>query len=210
VVLAGMATAGIAQPLPAGLFVLVPEESQIAFFVRDNRGGFSGRVREMEGRALVRQVREWTYEAEVQVRVSARSLTTGLGLRDSQMHRFYLHADRFPTLIFTGGVTAERVQVASDFAGEVRGSLHLHGVEGEVTFPVRITPLPNGFRGRGRFQVRMSAYGIPLPRFWIFVAEDPVQVTVDLVFRAPVPCRGCGFLLPGRTASGGAPGSRDP
>lgn len=167
--------------------MLVPEASRITFFVRDNRGGFAGSAREMEGRALVRQVEGFVYAAELWVRVPARSATTGLGLRDAQMHRSHLHTDRYPLVAFTGTVFAERVRVASEFPAEVRGILHLHGVQREVLFPARITPLVDGFRGRAEFVVRMSEYGIPLPRFWIFVAEDPVRVAVDLVFRTPGP-----------------------
>ncbi|MDR7417201.1 MAG: YceI family protein [Armatimonadota bacterium] len=186
-VLAVVTAAEAIPPLPAGLFVLAPEESRITFFVQDNRGGFTGYAREMEGRALIRQVQEWVYGAEVQVRVPARSLTTGLGLRDAQMHRGHLHPDRFPVIAFTGTVHAAGVRIASEFPAEVRGLLLLHGREREMAFPARIIPLPDGFRGRGEFVVRMSEYGIPIPRFLIFVAEDPVRVTVDLVFRRSSP-----------------------
>jgi len=53
----------------------------------------------------------------------------------------------------------------------------------EVFFPAGVTPLPDGFRGKGEFEVRMSEFGIPIPRFFVFVAEDPVRITVDLLFR---------------------------
>lgn len=174
-----------AQPLPAGRLHLDADRSRIELFVRDNRGGFRGRATEMEGSAVIRQTGEFTYTAQVEVRVPARSVTTGLGLRDAQMHRAHLHTDRYPLIRFTGTVLAERVRIASEFPAEVRGTLSLHGVDRELSAPARVTPLPNGFRGRAEFVVRMSDHGIPIPRFWIFVAEDPVQVTVDLVFHTP-------------------------
>ncbi len=182
--LAFVASQASAQPLLAGRMQLDTGASRIELFVQDNRGGFRGWATEMEGTAQVRQTGEYAYAADVEVRVLARSVTTGLGLRDAQMHRSHLHTDRYPVIAFTGVVSAERVRIASEFPALVRGTLLLHGVPRELSFPVRITPLPDGFRGRGTFVVRMSEHGIPIPRFWIFVAEDPVQVTVDLVFRA--------------------------
>jgi hypothetical protein len=52
-----------------------------------------------------------------------------------------------------------------------------------LSTPVQVTPLPNGFRGRAEFDLRMSDYGMPVPRFLFFVAEDVVRVTVDLRLR---------------------------
>lgn len=178
--------------------MLVPEASSITFLVRDNRGGFWGYAREMEGGAWVRQTEGFAYAAELDVRVPTRSLTTGLGLRDTQMHRSHLHTDRYPVIAFTGTTVAERVRVASEFIAEVQGTLLLHGVQGKLLFPARIIPYPDGFRGRAELIIRMSEYGIPIPRFFLFVAEDPVRVTVDLFFRTARPWS----LPPGRNLLG--------
>mgnify|MGYP000409828886 FL=1 len=180
VLLAWQATA---QLLLTGRVQLVPSESRIEFFVRDNRGGFWGRATEMEGVGVVRQTGERAYTADVQVRVPARSVTTGLGLRDAQMHRTQLVSERFPFLTFEGTVTSDRVRVAQAFPARVQGRLTLRGVTREVSFQAGITPIPEGFRGKGEFEIRMSEFGIPIPRFFVFVAEDPVRITVDLVFR---------------------------
>lgn len=178
--LAGRATA---QLLLTGRVQLVPNESRIEFFVRDNRGGFWGRATEMEGVAVVRQTGERAYAAEVQVRVPARSVTTGLGVRDAQMHRVQLASERYPLIAFEGTAASDRVRVAAAFPARVQGRLTLRGVTREISFPAEITPLPDGFRGRGEVEIRMSEFGIPIPRLFVFVAEDPMRITVDLVFR---------------------------
>ncbi|GBD29808.1 hypothetical protein HRbin32_00900 [bacterium HR32] len=173
-----------AQLLATGRFVVVPEESRIELFVRDNVGGFRGRARDFEGAAVVRQTGERSFVADLQVSVSARSVTTGLALRDGQMHREQLQSDRYPTIVFDGMVTTDAARVIGTFPAMAHGRLTLRGVTRPVSAPVQVTPLPDGFRGSSEFELRMSEFGIPIPRFLFFVAEDVVRVTVELRLRA--------------------------
>ncbi|MDR5682767.1 MAG: YceI family protein [Armatimonadota bacterium] len=182
VLLAGTAHA---QLLATGTFVVSGNDSRVEMFVRDNVGGFSARAREVEGQATVRQTGERSFVADLEVRVPARSITTGFGPRDAQMHRETLQTERFPAIVFVGSVTTDAARVLSTFPAVAHGRLTLRGTTRQVSVPVRITPLPDGFRGRGEFEIKMSDFGIPVPRFLFFVAEDAVKVTVDLLLRSP-------------------------
>ncbi len=175
---------GHAQLLAIGRFVIVPDQSRIELFVRDNVGGFRGRAREFEGTALVRQTGERSFVADVQLSVAARSVTTGLALRDGQMHREQLQSDRYPTIAFEGTVATDAARVVGTFPAMAHGRLTLRGVTRPLSAPVQVTPLPDGFRGSTEFELRMSEFGIPTPRFLFFVAEDVVRVTVELRLRA--------------------------
>src|SRR5207249_383539 len=64
------------------------------------------------------------------------------------------------------------------------GRLTMRGVTREVAFPVRLTALRDSYLVDGSTTIRMTDFTIPIPRFLIFVAEDPVQVTLKLRFRA--------------------------
>ena len=173
-----------AQLLATGRFVVVPEESRVELFVRDNVGGFRARAQQLEGAAVVRQTGERSFVADLELTVAARSITTGLGLRDNQMHREQLLTEQYPTISFQGMVTTDAARVVGTFPAVAHGRLALRGVTRSLSAPVQVTPLPDGFRGRTEFDLRMSDYGMPVPRFLFFVAEDVVRVTVDLRLRA--------------------------
>ncbi len=173
-----------AQLLATGRFAVVAEQSKVELFVRDNVGGFRVRAEQFQGEAVVRQTGERSFVAELEFTVLARSVTTGLGLRDNQMHRDVLRTEQYPTVTFQGMVTTDAARVIGTFPAMAHGRLTLRGVTRSVSAPVQVTPLPDGFRGRAEFELRMSDYGIPVPRFLFFVAEDVVKVTVDLRLRA--------------------------
>jgi polyisoprenoid-binding protein YceI len=101
------------------------------------------------------------------------------------MHRETLQSERFPVIVLAGSVVTDAARTASAFPAVAHGRLTLRGVTRQLSVPVRITPLPDGFRGQGEFEIRMSDYGIPTPRFLFFVAEDQVRVTIDIVLRNP-------------------------
>ena len=87
-----LAPAAAAPPpglLPAGTFEIVPGDSSAAFFVPDNRGGFSGKTTRVTGRVTVTQTNDG-YVAQVAAAIDARSLTTHVGIRDAAMRSTYL------------------------------------------------------------------------------------------------------------------------
>lgn len=182
--LSALAATGHAQLLATGRFAVVPEDSRVELFVRDNVGGFRVRAQQFEGTAWVRQTGERSFVADLELTVAARSVTTGLALRDAQMHRDQLLSEQYPTISFQGMVTTDAARVIGTFPAMAHGRLTLRGVTRQVSAPVQVTPLPDGFRGRAEFELRMSDYGMPVPRFLFFVAEDLVRVTVELRLRA--------------------------
>jgi len=181
---AALAATAHAQLLATGRFLVVPEDSRVELFVRDNVGGFRVRAQQFEGAAVVRQTGERSFVADLELTVFARSVTTGLALRDTQMHRDQLLTDQYPTITFQGMVATDAARVVGTFPAMAHGRLTLRGVTRQVSVPVQVTPLPDGFRGRAEFELRMSDYGMPVPRFLFFVAEDVVRATVDLRLRA--------------------------
>lgn len=178
-----LALAAAMSLLPVGTFQLDPAASALTFIVRDNRGGFQGEARRVEAAVRVEET-DGGFSAAVEARIDARSLTTGLGLRDAQMHRAFLQSDRYPDITFVGTATPRDPVTGLSFRAQVRGRLTIRGVTREVEFPVRVVALRDAYLVDGALTVRMSDFGIPLPRFFIFVAEDPVQVTLRLRLRA--------------------------
>ncbi len=169
--------------LPVGTFVLDPAASAVTFVVRDNRGGFRGEARRVEATVRVEETADG-FAAAVEARIDARSLTTGLGLRDAQMHRDFLQSDRYPAITFRGTAVPAGPVTGLSFRVLVRGRLTIRDVSREVEFPAQVVALRDAYLAEGTVTVRMTDYGIPIPRFLIFVAEDPVEVTLRLRLRA--------------------------
>lgn len=165
--------------VPLGTFSLDERASRLEFHVKDNRGGFTGVARDIEVRAVVREQGE-TFAAEVQLRVDARTMTTGIGVRDAQMRRDFLQTDRFPFIAFRGTVTPRGRPGGLPFPADLRGELRIKDTARQVEIPLRVTALASSYLAEGEVTIRMSEFGIPIPRFLIFVAEDPVRVTFKI------------------------------
>jgi len=165
--------------LPVGSFVADPEASRIEFFVRDNRGGFTGVARNVDVRAAVREEGDM-FTAGVEASLDAASITTGIGLRDTQMRRDFLQTDRYPTITFRGTAAPRDRPGGLPFATVLRGTVTIRGVSREVEIPLRVTALADSYVAEGRLTLRFSEFGIPIPRFLIFVAEDPIAVSLKI------------------------------
>jgi polyisoprenoid-binding protein YceI len=175
-----VAAAGLSF-LPVGSFVLDPTTSQVEFFVSDNRGGFGGVARGVQATVAVRE-HDGTFVADADVRIDTSTITTGSGLRDGQMRRDFLLSDRYPVMTFHGTAIPTGSIAALSFPARVTGQLTIKETTHTVEFPVRVIALQNSYLVDGTFTLRMTDFGIPIPQFFIFVASDPIVVTMRLRF----------------------------
>jgi polyisoprenoid-binding protein YceI len=179
------ATPPRAETVPLHGFAIVPGESSVTFAVPDNRGGFSGRTAQVTGRVEVEPAAGDAYAARISGVVDARSLTTGVGMRDRAMQATFLQTGTYPAITFTGTATARPGLAVRPFPAEVRGRLVIRDVARETVFTARVLALAAEYVADATTTVRMADYGIPYPRAFIFVARDPVTVTLHIVARAP-------------------------
>ncbi len=179
------AAAVAAAPLPTGGFAIAHPSNSVEFVVKDNRGGFTGRTTRITGTVAVRE-RVEGYAAEVTARIDARTIRTGVGLRDNQMRSApFLNTEEFPFITFRGTATAAAPEGAR-FTGLLRGRLTIKEVTRPVEVPLEISVEEGSYVARGEVVVRMTEFGIPIPRFLVFVAEDPVTVKLQIrLTRAP-------------------------
>jgi polyisoprenoid-binding protein YceI len=168
-----------ASLVPVGTFGLDDQQSRVEFHVRDNRGGFTGVARDIDARISVREQGD-EFTGAVEVRIDARTMTTGIAVRDRQMRRDFLATDRFPRIVFRGTATPRARPGALAFPAVLRGDLTIKDVTKEVEIPLRVTALADSYLAEGQVTVRMSDFEIPIPRFLVFVAEDPVQVSLKV------------------------------
>jgi polyisoprenoid-binding protein YceI len=172
--------------LPVGIFEIVPGDSSVAFMVPDNRGGFTGRTTKITGQIMVTPQRDGeAYVAQVDATIDTSSITTGNGTRDASMRSMFLKTDQFPSMTFKGTASAQPGLAVRPFAATVHGQLTIRDVTRDAQFPATVTALAREFLADAETTVRMADYGIPYPRAFIFVAKDPVTVTLHLRARQP-------------------------
>ena len=170
--------------LPTGTFEIVPGESSVTFFAPDNRGGFSGHTTRISGRVTVESPDGGeTYTAQVTAAIDTPSITTDSGLRDASMRSFYLRTAQYPAITFGGTVTAHPGFALHPFPATVRGAVTIRDVTREEQFSATVLALAEEYRADVSTTIRMADYGIPYPRAFIFVARDPVTVTLHILAR---------------------------
>jgi len=121
----------------------------------------------------------------VDVRIDARTITTHSGLRDGQLHREFLLTDRYPMMTFRGTVVPTGSVTAVSFRAVVTGQLTIKETTRAIEFPVRVIALQDSYLVDGHVTIRMTDFTIPIPRFFIFVAEDPVDIALRVRFIVP-------------------------
>jgi len=172
--------------LPVGTFEIAPGDSSVVFAVPDNRGGFSGRTTQVTGRVVVEPPNDGgDYSARVDAVIDAASITTGNGSRDGSMRADFLRTGQFPKITFNGTVGARPGLGVRPFPAAIRGRLTIRDVTRDVEFPATVVALAREYRADGTAKIRMADFGIPYPRAFIFVASDPVTVTLHIRARQP-------------------------
>ena len=172
--------------LPTGPFAIAPGDSSVTFAVPDNRGGFTGRTTKVAGRVTVEAPGDGEmYVAHVTATIDARTITTGNGTRDASMRSTFLKTSEYPMISFAGTVTARPGLAVRPFPAMIRGKLTIRNVTREVEFPAKVTALAHEYVADASATIRMADYQIPYPRAFIFVARDPVTVTLHIRSHQP-------------------------
>lgn len=172
--------------VPTGAFQIDPAHSRVEFFIKDNRGGFTGVVRDIDASARVRE-QGGSFAADVEAQIDARSITTGIGIRDAQMRREALETGTYPFITFVGTATPAASVGGLPFRVVLRGRLSIKQTTREVEIPVRVTALRDAYLAEGQVTIRPSDFKVSIPRFLVFVAEDAVTISLRVRFREKSP-----------------------
>jgi polyisoprenoid-binding protein YceI len=182
---AAAARAAAFSAIPTGGFAIVPGRSSVTFAVPDNRGGFTGRTTNVSGRVDIEPAAGETYTARITGSIAARTLTTDNALRDRAMYATFLQTGTYPEITFAGTATARPGLAVRPFPAMVRGRLTIRNVTRDAEFTGTVLALAKQYVADAAATVRMADYGIPYPRAFIFVARDPVAITLHIVAQAP-------------------------
>jgi polyisoprenoid-binding protein YceI len=179
-----LASAALAEPFRIGPG---SGENLVVFESSAPMESFEGRTGQVSGTLDVDPA-ALSESLTLTVEVDMTSLDTGIGMRNTHMRENHLHTDRFPKAVFTAAQIVDGAG-ASLLDGRphelrVRGSLNLHGVARTVDLPLRLTwndgPGGRRLRVESSFDVALSDYEIPRPKFLVMKLNEIQKVRVDL------------------------------
>jgi polyisoprenoid-binding protein YceI len=177
-------------------WTIVPHLSQATYavdevFLNENNRLFTavGLTRQVTG--TIRLDPERPDRSRVaEVVVDLRELGTDSPRRDRAVRDGYLHTDRFPHARLTDGRLSETpmpITVGQPFHYRLVGSLTVHGVTRETAWQGEATMTADTLRGVARTRIKMSAFGIEVPRLLSLRSEDDVQLEIRYVASASRP-----------------------
>ncbi len=171
-------------------FTIDPDskETLVRFVSKAPLETFEGLTSVVTGYARVNPL-DMRDSVDIRVDVDLASFDTGLALRDRHMKENHLETDLFPLATFAGGALiqphADKLMEGRKHSFEVEGEFTLHGVTRPVVLPVEVTLSRADGRSilhiTGRFELKLSDYGIARPKFLIMKLNDTQIIEVHLV-----------------------------
>ena len=165
-------------------FRLIPDESQIVTKIKDPFGGIvngSLRIRQGEARGYIDRLQE---VGSVSLVIDTASYNSNIGLRDQDIHEYYLEAQQYPAIRFdsTGIQKIERPRSPEDaWQITVRGRLELHGVQREVIVPLRLLYQRNKIIAQGNLRLVLEDFNLRVPTLLFLKAGNQVDVEFRIV-----------------------------
>jgi polyisoprenoid-binding protein YceI len=165
-------------------FRLIPDESQIVTRIKDPFGKFVNgalRIRQGEARGDVDRLQE---VASVNLVIDTTSYNSNIGLRDQDVHEYYLEVQQYPVIRFEsiGIQNIERPQPPNDlWQITLRGRLELHGVQRELLVPLRLLYQTNKIVAQGNFRFVLEDFSIKVPTLLFLKAGNQVEVDFRIV-----------------------------
>jgi polyisoprenoid-binding protein YceI len=165
-------------------FRLIPDESQIVTKIKDPFGNSVNgalRIRQGEARGDVDRLQE---VGSVSLVIDTTSYNSNIGLRDQDVHEYYLEVQQYPVIRFdsTGIQKIERPQPPNHlWQITLRGRLELHGVQREVLVPLRLLYQTNKIVAQGNLRFVLEDFNIKVPTLLFFKAGNQVDVDFRIV-----------------------------
>jgi polyisoprenoid-binding protein YceI len=172
-------SAGSAEP---ARFRVVPEQSRVEFVAGTQLGEFRGSTGLVSGDVVVDPASP--SRPEIAIAVDARGLTSDNAKRDQHMHEKVLETAQFPAVRLLASAFRPDSGAAAP-NGTLVGTLSLHGVDRQVTIPVRFERNGRTLRGDARFTIALADFRITPPRMLGLKVHDTVDIVVHLVASAP-------------------------
>lgn len=166
---------GTAAPAAEQTLELDAARTTIGFALGATLHSVAGELALVEGRIRFDAA---TGAASGEIALDAASASTGLALRDRNMHRDVLGSERHPRIVFRAqGLRVLRRDSASAEI-ELEGRLDMHGQERPLVIPARLAASDGRIAIEARFRVAYVDWGMQDPSTFVLRVDRFVDVTV--------------------------------
>ena len=164
---------------PAALYRVVTGPSWVRFDAKAFLHDFAGKTAKVEGAIRVGDTTRLS-DAEACVQIDAATLDTGNSTRDGIMRNDHLETAKFHTIDFLLKAVDGLTHTEGSWQFTASGTLSLHGVSREIQFPIRAREEGDAVLLAGQLPVKMTDYGIRIPRFLFLTVEEEVMVSFEV------------------------------
>ena len=172
-------TVGLLSVLPALGLTFTLDASTVTYTARDARGSWQG-VAPLQSVTLSPTPGGFGVTATLE----PGRFSSGNFARDGNARFTVFETGEFPTATLEGLLPLPAPLRAAEAEGQTtatfRGTLTLHGVAREVSFPVRVARSGGRADASGAFSVLLSDYGMTRPSLFGTVVDDRVDLSVAL------------------------------
>ena len=178
----------VVSPAGADDYVVVPgKPNLVRFESHAPLESFDGKTSQVKG-TLGLSPAAIGDSIEVHLEVDLASFDTGIEIRNKHMRENHLETAKHRHAVFRGGsvrkLSAPRLEPGAKVTFEIAGVLDLHGVQKPLVAAVELVAASGAeLHVITRFDVKLSDFGIPRPKFLVMKLDEVQKVTVDLVAR---------------------------
>ncbi len=159
-------------------------QSEIKFSVRATVYTINGKAGEAESRVSFDPETK-KVNLPLSIEIPTASLKTRNKLRDRDMRKMF-EAEKYPEITWTASkVTCEAGPAPQFLNCQAEGTMKIHGVEKEISFPVELTLRENKVKAEGSLKLKRDDFGLKTPAMlgMIRVSQD-VTVSFKTVWEA--------------------------
>lgn len=176
----GEQPAAAAEALPsAGTFKADVENSRVGFAVARATVGHLGEFDDFAATLQLADGRPVALEIAVK---TGSVVADRAGLTSHLKSADFFDVDKFPTATFTASEFTPDPESGPN-AWRVHGTMHLHGVGRKLEFPATLEIESDRVVGRATLDISAKAFGIDYEGMEAELAEDAVQLEIELLFR---------------------------
>lgn len=114
-----------------------------------------------------------------EILVDATSGHSGSDGRDRRMHREILEGVRYPDIVFRPDRVEGQFAAVGSSSIQVHGMFTIHGLEHEITIPVRVEMAPGHWTAASHFSVPYVRWGMKNPSTFVLRVDQSVDIDIQ-------------------------------
>ena len=175
------------------ILLAMPAQAETGRYVGDDTSGSLKFDMEASLHDVPGQAKSFTTELLLdekvtgKVVVQTKSMTTGIGVRDTRMYEYCLETDKYPTIEFkVRGITGDTEGFHSEGGTgkvDLHGTLMVRSTQRDVTIPATYTWIEEGLYLEGKKDIKWTDFGVPDPSIVISKLDPKMAVRFEMTLK---------------------------